>query len=179
MRRTSLGGRGLDCTGGRGRRWPGVVVLTHALDVRGDSPRGSAVCLLACAPRRCRRQPRSARPRPHRRRLKAVCGTWIADRASPRSRRAESGACPRRGLLSGCRLISFVVSSTLGSCHSVCGVVWVSGMSSVSMGCWQVEQRPVQHLKRGCRSSTALGSVRPAVGDLGAGAPGSGSRERR
>jgi len=70
-------------------------------------------------------------------------------------------------------------NSTLGSCHSVCGVVWVSGMSSVSMGCWQVEQRPVQHLKRGCRSSTALGSVRPAVGDLGAAAPGSESRERR
>jgi hypothetical protein len=68
---------------------------------------------------------------------------------------------------------------TLGSCHSVCGVVWASGMSSMWIGCRQMEQRPVQHLKSGCRSSTAFGSVRPAAGDLGAVAPGSGSRARR
>jgi hypothetical protein len=43
---------------------------------------------------------------------------------------------------------------------------------AASMDCWQVEQRPVQHLKSGCSSSTILGSVRPAAGDLGAVAPG-------
>jgi len=36
-----------------------------------------------------------------------------------------------------------------------------------SIGCRQVWQRPVQHLKIGCISSTALGSVRPAAGEKG------------
>ena len=39
-----------------------------------------------------------------------------------------------------------------------------SGSWSRSIGCWQVWQRPVQHLRIGCISSTAFGSVRPAVG---------------
>ena len=38
------------------------------------------------------------------------------------------------------------------------------------MGCWQVWQRPVQHLKIGCISSTAFGSVRPAAGEKGSAA---------
>ena len=45
--------------------------------------------------------------------------------------------------------------------------------------CWQVWQRPVQHLNSGWSSWTAWGSVRPAAGDLGAAAPGSGTRGRR
>ena len=43
--------------------------------------------------------------------------------------------------------------------------------------CWQVWQRPVQHLNSGWSRWTAWGSVRPAAGDLGAAAPGSGTRD--
>ena len=35
------------------------------------------------------------------------------------------------------------------------------------MICRKVWQRPVQHLKIGCISSTAFGSVRPAAGEKG------------
>ena len=45
-----------------------------------------------------------------------------------------------------------------------------SGIWSRSTGWWQVWQRPVQHLKIGCISSTACGSVRPAAGEKGAAA---------
>ena len=31
------------------------------------------------------------------------------------------------------------------------------------MGCWQVVQRPVQHCKTGCSSSTVWGNVRPLL----------------
>jgi hypothetical protein len=37
------------------------------------------------------------------------------------------------------------------------------------MGCWQVWQRPVQHLRIGWSSWTVLGRVRPAAGLLGEG----------
>ena len=34
----------------------------------------------------------------------------------------------------------------------------------MSTGCWQVWQRPFQHLKIGCMSSTACSRVRPCAG---------------
>ncbi len=62
-------------------------------------------------------------------------------------------------------------SSTLVACYSSCGG-WRRGRSSRLIVCWQVVQRPVQHLNRGWNRRTAWGRVRPAAGDLGAAAPG-------
>ena len=53
------------------------------------------------------------------------------------------------------------------------------GRSARSMVCWQVEQRPVQQRISGWNRRTAWGRVRPAAGDLGSAAPGSGTRARR
>src|SRR5215208_625504 len=47
-----------------------------------------------------------------------------------------------------------------------------SGRRARSTCCWQVWQRPVQHLKIGCSSSTTFGSVRPAAGEKGSAARG-------
>jgi hypothetical protein len=65
-----------------------------------------------------------------------------------------------------CRPVGLIVLCWVHSSRRESG----SGRWARSICCRQVWQRPVQHLKIGCISSTAFGRVRPAAGEKGSAA---------